>query len=97
MDLEDYRKEIDKIDSEITVLFNKRLEICDHIAEYKMQNDISIENHEREVEILDRVLTEVMDLGGGEPQMRLTADLFSKIFDLSKKHQEYYSRREKEL
>ena len=44
MTLDNYRKEINKIDEEILNLFQKRMRIAEGIAEYKKTNNIPILN-----------------------------------------------------
>ena len=36
IDLQECRKEIDKIDKEIMSLFEKRMKVCENVAEYKI-------------------------------------------------------------
>lgn len=50
--LEIARKEISSIDAEIAKLFEKRMEICRLIAEYKEENGIPIRDQSREKEML---------------------------------------------
>lgn len=51
-DLFKLRQEIDKIDSELIVLFEKRMEISKKVAEYKRKNNMSIYDESRENEII---------------------------------------------
>ena len=87
MDLTDYRKEIDIIDKEITALFIKRLGLSGKIAEYKLQNNLPITDEKREAEKLASIKKLVTDNCGSEDDARITADLFTKIMDLSKERQ----------
>ena len=50
-ELEILRQEIDKIDEEFALLFLKRMEIVSKIAKFKVENNISIENKQREKQI----------------------------------------------
>lgn len=52
--LDSLRGEIDKIDKELTELFEKRVEIILKIADYKKQNNIPILSKEREEEVIER-------------------------------------------
>lgn len=54
MKLEELRKEIDKIDSEMAILFEKRMEVVKKIIEYKKNNNISILDIKRESEIIKK-------------------------------------------
>ena len=53
--MERFRKEIDKIDSEIARLLEKRVEICSEIGEFKTKNNIETEDKSREKEIFEKI------------------------------------------
>ena len=53
--MERFRKEIDKIDSEIARLLEKRFEICSEIGEFKSKNNIETEDKSREKEIFEKI------------------------------------------
>lgn len=53
--MEKYRKEIDKIDSEIAKLLEKRFEICSEIGDFKSKNNIETEDKSREKEIFEKI------------------------------------------
>ena len=55
MDIEKKRKEIDEIDSYITKLFLRSMQICGEIGHYKKDNDIRVYDEAREKEIFERV------------------------------------------
>lgn len=52
--LECLRSEIDKIDTKLIELFEKRMDISQEIAEYKKNNEIPIFDEEREREVLEK-------------------------------------------
>lgn len=54
--IDDLRNEIDKIDTELVALFEKRMEVVLKIAEYKKRNNISILNQAREEEVIKKNL-----------------------------------------
>lgn len=54
-DLESLRKNIDKVDKKIAKLLSKRFDIVNEIAKIKKQNDIEIENLNREKVVLENV------------------------------------------
>ena len=54
MNLDEIRKEIDSIDSQIVELFTKRMECSRSVAEYKLENGMKIFDPERELKILDK-------------------------------------------
>lgn len=53
--MEKFRKEIDKIDSEIAKLLEKRFEICSEIGDFKSKNNIETEDKSREKEIFEKI------------------------------------------
>ena len=53
--MEKFRKEIDKIDSEIARLLEKRFEICSEIGDFKWKNNIETEDKSREKEIFEKI------------------------------------------
>ena len=55
MDIEKKRKEIDEIDSYITKLFLRRMQICGEIGHYKKDNDIRVYDEAREKEIFEQI------------------------------------------
>ena len=48
------RDEIDLIDKEIRELFVKRMNLSKSVAEYKLENNLSIEDINREIEIISK-------------------------------------------
>ena len=55
IDLQECRKEIDKIDKEIMSLFEKRMKVCENVAEYKIHTGKKVLDPQREKDKL-RVL-----------------------------------------
>jgi len=53
--MERFRKEIDKIDSEIARLLEERFEICSEIGDFKSKNNIETEDKSREKEIFEKI------------------------------------------
>jgi len=49
------RKEIDKIDSQIVKLLDKRIKLSKQIGEYKKKNNLKITDSKREKEVLKNV------------------------------------------
>lgn len=85
MQLEEIRKEIDKIDSQIAGLFMERMDMALQIARTKEENNLAVVNHAREKEILHRISEEV-----GEPLDGYARILFNTLFDLSRSYQNNY-------
>lgn len=54
--LEDYRKEIDKIDEELTKLFEKRIDVVLKVAKFKKDNKVGVLQKGREDEVLQKAL-----------------------------------------
>ncbi|MGG7178050.1 prephenate dehydratase [Clostridium paraputrificum] len=54
--LEDYRKEIDEIDKELTQLFEKRMDVVLKVAKYKKDNSVGVLQKGREDEVLKKAL-----------------------------------------
>lgn len=48
MDLEDYRKEIDRVNTEIVDAVSRRMNVVEEVGQYKKENEISIKDQERE-------------------------------------------------
>lgn len=82
-DLQELRKEIDRIDKEMVRLFEERMEICKNVAEYKIETGKKVFDRQREEEKIKAVqeLTEneINRIGAGE--------LFGQIMSVSRKLQ----------
>lgn len=81
MELEDARREIDEIDTQLLRLFLRRMELAEEIAAYKSEHHLPVQNETREQEILDRVSAEA---GQNADSART---LFSTLFALSRARQ----------
>ena len=62
MELNEIRKEIDNIDSQLVDLYKQRMILCANVAEYKRQNDMPVLDSSRE----RALLAKVSDLSGEE-------------------------------
>ncbi|MEG0308574.1 MAG: chorismate mutase [Clostridium sp.] len=82
--LEECRKEIDEIDSEIIRLFEKRMDIAIRVANYKKENEIPIYNSGRESEIINK---SVDRLNNKEYEL-VTRRFFLNLMELSRSIQE---------
>lgn len=82
LNLDAIREKIDGIDSQITDLFLKRMDLCDDVAEYKMQNNLPVLDKGRERAKLSKVLESV-------PADKATyaMTLFNTLFEVSKAEQ----------
>lgn len=90
--LEDMRKTIDSIDSQITDLFKQRMETSVEIARYKKDHGIPILNDTREKEVLHKVSQQI-----GEPFDGYARLLFNTIFDASRSCQNNFLARKSQL
>ena len=54
--LEEYRKEIDKIDKTLVDYLNKRAEIVSEIKKLKEKNGVSLYNAKREEKLMDNIV-----------------------------------------
>lgn len=52
--LDDYRREIDEIDRELTKLFEKRMNVVLKVGEYKKKNNLPVLNETREKQVLEK-------------------------------------------
>ncbi|TRW27803.1 chorismate mutase [Criibacterium bergeronii] len=81
MDLNNLRKEIDKIDDQIVELFLKRMEVSKEIAEIKKTIGKNIFDGKREQEVLDKVSSKSGEMSDYIKQ------LYKEIMRLSKDYQ----------
>lgn len=85
MKLEEIRKDIDKVDSQIAQLFMERMDLALQVAKTKEEHNLAVVNQSREKEILHRISEEV-----GEPMDGYARILFNTLFDLSRSYQNNY-------
>lgn len=83
--LEELRKDIDKIDDEITALYRKRMNIAAHIADEKKLNGQTVADLSREKKVLNRVTAQMPD-----DLKFYTKQLFRTLFDTSRAYQSGY-------
>lgn len=79
MDLKELRSQINDIDEQILSLFQKRMEVCYKVAEYKIDNDLQVFHPDRENQIVERVRT-----GVPEDLADPAETLFTNLMDISK-------------
>lgn len=82
MDIAEARNEIDRIDSELAELFEKRMKLSAEIAEEKKKKNLPVYDSKREEEIIKKIGEK-----SSEEIRKYTADLYGKIFELSKDYQ----------
>jgi len=83
MDLQDLRNQIDKIDGELTRLFQLRMDVSGDVARYKQLNKLPVYDPERERQKLYD-LTQKVD----ESRVSHVTALYTLLFDLSRSEQE---------
>ena len=82
MELKDYRQEIDRIDRELTALFERRMRIAEEIARYKIENGLPVLDAAREREKLLSIRSLI------SPELAdSAARLYERIFALSRERQ----------
>lgn len=81
-DINQIRNEIDLIDKEIRELFVKRMNLSKSVAKYKLENNISVEDVNREIEVISKNSCEVSD-----ELKKYYIDFLKKIITLSKDYQ----------
>lgn len=82
MEIEEARKEIDLIDSELIKLFEKRMKLSAKIAKEKSRKNIPVYDEKREQEILKKINGK-----SSEKLQKFSAELYEKIFELSRNYQ----------
>lgn len=83
IDLAISRQQIDEIDSQIVELFEKRMQVANEVAKYKMETGKPVYDKERE----DAKLEKLSSLSHGEFNEQAVRELFSQIMSISRKFQ----------
>lgn len=83
MDLQDLRDEIDNIDRQMVDLFERRMEISEKVAEYKINTGMKVFDKERE----KRVIQKVKGLAHNDFNSHGIEELFLQIMAMSRKLQ----------
>ena len=92
MDLTDYREQINNIDDNICRLFTERMNVVNHIGEFKRDHDVPVNSNSREREVLARISKQLpQDL---EDFGRV---LYRSIFDISKAYEAMYKEKDSPL
>ncbi|SFB03957.1 chorismate mutase [Acetitomaculum ruminis DSM 5522] len=82
-DLLEIRQEIDKVDSEIAKLYEKRMEIAGEVAEYKIANGKKVFDREREKAKLEKIKA----YAHNDFNRKGLTELFEQIMSMSRKFQ----------
>ncbi|MBR6822803.1 MAG: chorismate mutase [Clostridia bacterium] len=83
MDLLEIRQRIDEIDNRLVELFVERMKITDEVAAFKKANGLPVLDRGREERILEKIA-----LLAGEEFSSDAKELYERIFELSRAHQE---------
>jgi chorismate mutase/prephenate dehydratase len=83
MDLLELRDKLDNIDADIVKLYEKRMEICGQVAEYKIETGKKVFDKKREQEKLEKVKS----LTHNEFNSHGVEELFEQIMSMSRKLQ----------
>jgi len=81
--LEDSRRRIDEIDTELVKLFEERMNTVTDVANYKKEHKIDILNTNREAEVVENAINNLKDKKYSEE----VADFFNHLMDISKNFQ----------
>ncbi len=82
-DLSEIRKEIDRIDRQITALYEERMQIVSDVAEFKIQNGKEVLDPAREAS----KLSDIQKLAHSEFNRQGVRELFEHIMSMSRKKQ----------
>ncbi len=82
-ELDRYRQEIDEIDNNIRELFLKRMKIVGQISELKMKSDMTVYDHDRELEVMEKNL----DFDNQEEMKEYYREVLEIILKVSKDYQ----------
>ena len=83
LDLGEIRNDIDSTDRQIVELFEKRMKLCQSVAEYKIENGKQVLDTTREKEKLEKVKA----LAGNDFNKKSVEELFKQIMAMSRKLQ----------
>ena len=82
MDLKEIRKSIDDTDKKIALLLQKRMTLSKTVADYKIQNNITVHNEMREREVLENINHHV-----GSDYGKYIKPVYNSIMEASKAYQ----------
>ena len=82
--LEEDRKQIDEIDAQLAVLFEKRFHIVKDVIDYKIENRLPILDSGREQEIIARNCARITD----DDILHYFRRLYTDMLELSKEYQQ---------
>lgn len=83
IDLQDCRRQIDKIDKQIVELFQRRMQVCEQVAQYKIHTGKPVLDPEREKSKLEFLESQA----NGEFNRLGVQEIFQQIMAISRKRQ----------
>lgn len=83
LDLQEIREQLDSIDSRLVELFEKRMQLCADVAEFKIETGKAVYDGEREKQKLQAVT----DIAHGDFNKKGVYELFSQLMSISRKFQ----------
>ncbi len=83
MDLQECRRQLDRIDRELVRLFEQRMEVCGHVAESKIASGKAVYDGEREKQKLEAV----RDMAHGSFNQEAVQEVFAQIMAVSRRLQ----------
>lgn len=89
MELEQSRKDIDRIDRELTVLLEQRMKVVTEVAAYKKKHHMEIYDPRREQQVLDKIAGLAVDKEAA-PYLK---KIYQCIMDESKRYEREYMER----
>ena len=81
--LEELRNMLDQIDSQIVELYQKRMDVCEQVGDYKVQAGRKVYDRQREKEKLADVMSRVE----GEFNKKGIRELYEQLMSMSRKLQ----------
>ena len=81
--LQELRSQLDRVDNEIVKLYEERMEICEQVGEYKVQNGRKVFDRQREKEKLQDVASKVST----EFNKKGVQELYQQLMSMSRKLQ----------
>lgn len=78
--MEDLRKQLDEIDSEMRALFEKRLDVVNKIGQYKKDHKLPILDKKREAEIISKGIDKI----NNKDYRQYYQDFLEFLFTISK-------------
>ncbi|MCR4618028.1 MAG: prephenate dehydratase [Lachnospiraceae bacterium] len=83
MDLLDLRNGLDEVDEQIVKLYEKRMDLCAQVAQYKIETGKKVYDRERELQKLEKVASQV----SGDFNRHGIKELFEQLMSMSRKLQ----------